>query len=133
MSLYGRDDETWDRLTEAGLEFLIERARLGRPTSYTELNATLMGRTGIPGFEFEHAGERAAIGHLLGLIVKKNYPTTGLMISAMVNYLGANDAGPGFYTYARELGLLPAGASPSAKLEFWVKQVNALHEHYSRT
>ncbi len=48
MSKYGRDDETWAQLTEAGLKFLIERARLGKTTSYTELNAVLERRTGIP-------------------------------------------------------------------------------------
>jgi hypothetical protein len=67
MTMYGRDDETWDRLTQAGLEFLIQRARLGKVTSYTELNATLVRRTGFAGFDFDRADERAAMGHLLGL------------------------------------------------------------------
>ena len=28
MALYGRDDLAWDELARAGLEFLLERARL---------------------------------------------------------------------------------------------------------
>jgi hypothetical protein len=36
------------------------------------------------------------MGHLLYLIVERNRPSTGLMISALVTYLGANDAGTGF-------------------------------------
>ena len=38
---FGRDHADWDLLAEAGEAFLIERARLGRLTSYTELNAVL--------------------------------------------------------------------------------------------
>lgn len=48
MALYGRDDQVWDELARVGLEFLVERARLGKLTSYTELNATLVRRTGCP-------------------------------------------------------------------------------------
>ena len=43
--MYGRDEEDWDQLADAGLAFLIERARLEKLTSYTELNATLQRRT----------------------------------------------------------------------------------------
>lgn len=53
--MYGRDEEDWDQLADAGLAFLIERARLEKLTSYTELNATLQRRTGLPGFDFRRA------------------------------------------------------------------------------
>lgn len=92
MALYGRDDLAWDELARAGLEFLLERARLEKLTSYTELNATLIRRTGLSGFDFSRADERAAMGHLLYLIVELNRQETGLMISALVSYLDANDA-----------------------------------------
>jgi hypothetical protein len=131
VALYGRDDLVWDELARVGLEFLIERARLGKLTSYTELNATLVRRTGLPGFDFSRADERAAMGHLLYLIVELNRPTAGLMISALVSYLDANDAGSGFYGYAQDLGMLPRNASAMQKLEFWAGQVKALHEYYS--
>jgi hypothetical protein len=131
VALYGRDDLVWDELARAGLEFLVERARLGKLTSYTELNATLVRRTGLPGFDFSRADERAAMGHLLYLIVELNRPATGLMISALVSYLDANDAGSGFYGYAQDLGMLPRNASAMQKLEFWAGQVKALHEHYA--
>jgi hypothetical protein len=130
--MHGRDEEAWDRLTDAGLDLLVDRARLKRLTSYTELNATLERRTGLPGFDFERAGERAAMGHLLYLIVERNRPSTKLMISALVTYLDANDAGPGFYAFAKDLGMLPRNASAQAKLDFWVGQVMALHGHYSQ-
>jgi hypothetical protein len=36
------------------------------------------------------ADERAAMGHLLYLIVERNRPSTGLMISALVTHLNAS-------------------------------------------
>ena len=131
MTLYGRDELVWNQLTSAGLEFLIETARLGKLTSYTELNATLMQRTGLPGFDFSRGDERAALGHLLYLIVQLNHPITHLMISALVSYLGGNDAGTGFYALASDLGMMSRQASSQQRLDFWVAQVKALHEYYS--
>jgi hypothetical protein len=131
MALYGRDDLVWEQLADAGLAFLIARARLRKLTSYTELNATLVRRTGLIGFDFSRADERAAMGHLLYLVVEMNRPVTGLMISALVSYLDANDAGGGFYAYAQDLGMLRLNASTQQKLDFWVRQVAALHKYYS--
>ncbi|MFC5911390.1 hypothetical protein [Streptacidiphilus monticola] len=132
MGGFGRSDETWDELVEAGRAFLIERAQLGVTTSYTELNTTLARRTNHPTFDFDRPDERAAMGHLLGLIVEHDHPQTGFMLSALVRYLNANDAGPGFYQLAQQLGLLPKGASANAKLDFWISQVKAAHAHYGR-
>jgi hypothetical protein len=132
VSEYGRDDDTWERLTQVGLEFLIERARLKKVTTYTELDATLMRRTGITGFDFARADERAAMGRLLGLIVERNRPDTNLMITALVHYLDANDAGPGFYALATTLGLLAPRASADQRLDFWISQVNAAYTFYSK-
>ncbi|MFE4665491.1 hypothetical protein ACFRI7_06155 [Streptomyces sp. NPDC056716] len=136
MTAYGRTESEWDLLVDAGRGFLVERAKLGRPTSYTELNVTLARRTGCRAFDFERADERAAMGHLLGLIVVRDREIDPsdppLMLSALVNYLAANDAGPGFYQLAKELGLLPLSASKDEKLAFWIKQVNLLQERHGR-
>ena len=111
MVRYGRSDEEWDLLADAGLAFLAERACLAKLTSYTELNATLERRTGLPGFDFSRADERAAMGHLLLPDRRADRRSTGLMISALVTYLDANDAGTRFYVFAQELGLLSRKAS----------------------
>ncbi|MCP3759106.1 hypothetical protein [Streptomyces sp. TBY4] len=131
--MYGRSEEEWAKLTEAGLEFLLERARQNRPTSYTELNATLVQRVDTSGFDFSRADERAAMGHLLWLIVERNRPESGLMLSALVFYLNSNEAGPGFFGLAQELGQLSAKASRRQKEEFWVDQLRQLEERYSHT
>ncbi|MEU4235268.1 hypothetical protein AB0F17_64300 [Nonomuraea sp. NPDC026600] len=130
--MFGRDGETWDLLVEKGLEFLIEQARLERTTTYTELNAVLARRTGLREFDFSRQDERAAMGHLLGLIVEKNLPEVGFMISALVQYLDVNDAGPGFYHLATEKELLPHRASRNVKTDFWVSQVSAAYRRYGR-
>ncbi|MFI2276571.1 hypothetical protein ACH45F_29860 [Catenuloplanes sp. NPDC020197] len=131
MAGYGRSDEEWGRLTSVGLEFLVERARLEKTTTYTELNVTLRRRAGLQGFDFDQDSERAAMGHLLGLIVEGNRPTTNLLISALVQYLNINDAGPGFYTLAVELGMLSRRSSAMAKQDFWIGQINALYAFYA--
>ena len=134
MSAYGRDENEWDQLTESGRKFLVERARLRKVTTYTELNSILARRTGHRGFDFERAHERAPMGHLLGLIVLRHHEhdpaTSRLMLSALVHYLGADDAGSGFYELAKQLDLLPKKASKADKEEFWISQVNALYDHY---
>lgn len=134
MSGYGRTDSEWDELVEVGRSFLVERAELGKLTSYTELNATLARRTGCRPFDFRRADERAAMGHLLGLIVERDRQIAPseppVMLSALVIYLDANDAGTGFYQLAQELGLLPLSASAGEKFDFWVKQVKRLYERH---
>lgn len=127
--MFGRDQAVWNELIDAGLNYLIEVASNQSIITYTELNDTLKYRVGS-GFDFDRADERGALGHLLGLIVERNYPETNLMISALVTYIGSNDPGPGFYRLAQELGLLRRGVPTSKKLEFWMNQVKSLHAYY---
>ncbi|WP_433420811.1 hypothetical protein ACQP1V_09050 [Microtetraspora malaysiensis] len=132
MSAYGRDDETWDLLIDAGLEFLIEIAREGGTTTYSDLNAALVEHTGLPGFDFERIDERAAIGYLLGEIVKRNRPETGWMISALVLYKGSPDPGPGFFNLAADLYGLTPKPSYEQKIRFWRQNYDGIHGHYRR-
>ena len=131
---FGRSQAEWDHLAAAGEAFLIERARLSRLTSYTELNAVLERRTGLRRFDFGLQADRAAMGHLLGLIVvERNRPVTGIMISALVIYLDGNDAGTGFYRLAQDLGELPPAAlSARVKEQFWVSQVTRIYDYYRK-
>ncbi len=132
MTTYGRPDEAWDLLVAAGIEFLKERAALGRDTSYTEMSVTLARRTGLPEFDFSQQIERAGMGYLLGRIVQETYPSVGAMLSSLVIYLDANDAGPGFYALAEEMRLLPKGASKATKDEFWVGQFKEVLSHFEK-
>jgi hypothetical protein len=127
---YGRDEEEWNELEDAGLEFLLERARLERVTSYTETNTVLAQRTGHRRFDFDQESERAAMGYLLGRISDREVGRTGVLISALVNYLDANDAGPGFYKLAQAKGLLLPGQSRARQWEFWATHVGEVFAAY---
>ncbi|QGV82864.1 hypothetical protein EIZ62_25830 [Streptomyces ficellus] len=109
-------------------------------TTYTELNATLVRRTGLRGFDFTHAEGRAAMGHLLFLIVQDYAADEAriapgrprAMLSALVCYLNANNAGPGFYALAQERELLGRGASALAREKFWLDQLQELYARHGR-
>ncbi len=131
-TLYGRDEASWEELTHAGSAFLVERARLRKVTSYTELNTVLANRTGQPPFDFSQPDGRAAMGRLLGRIVDEAWdPDKKVMLSALVLYLGENDAGPGFYALAADKGLIARNASSATKFDFWATQVRKVHEAYA--
>jgi hypothetical protein len=69
--------------------------RLERVTSYTEMNMVLAQGTGHRCLYFDQESERAAMGYLLGRISDREFHPTGVLVSAIVNYLDANDAGLG--------------------------------------
>lgn len=61
-----------DYLADAGLAFLIERARLAKLAPYTEFSATLEHRAGLPSFDFGCTDEGPTTGRLLYLILERN-------------------------------------------------------------
>lgn len=130
QALYSRSPAEWESLVDGCVRFLREQAALGRTTNYTEVNQTLQRRHAARRFDFDLDSERAAMGHLLGLVVDEEYDATNLMISSIVLYLNENHAGPGFFTKAVELGLLQRNANPDERQAFWVEQVRAVQEHY---
>jgi hypothetical protein len=127
---YGRDDEEWDVLAAAARRFLEERGRLATTTSYTELNAVLARRTDLRPFDFDREDERGAMGYLLGRVTSDTYDQIGAMLSALVQYLNENDAGPGFFELAIEMQLLPRQSTAAQRLEFWVGQVASVHRYF---
>lgn len=131
---YGRDEADWDILAKEGEDFLIEKARSGEYTNYSEMNDKLVRQTGLRRFDFTSAADRAAMGYLLGLIViDRNLPVTKAMISSLVLYRDGSDAGSGFYGLAQDLGLLPPGRlAADVKDAFWIEQVKAIRAHYQR-
>jgi hypothetical protein len=123
---YGRTGAEWEALEAAGWEFLVSQARLGRTTSYTEMNTVLARRTGVREFDFDLDGERHAMGELLGQLSERSFGVGRLLISVLVQYLSANDAGPGFYDLATRKHLLRPRPSQDEKLVFWVQHVKAV-------
>lgn len=128
---FGRSDDEWDSIVEDAVAFLVDQARLKRIVSYSDLNSALARRGHTP-FNFDIESDRTAIGYLLGDATRHTVGDTKTMLSAIVVYLNRNDAGPGFYKLAVELGLLPNTATPEDKLQFWSAQVGKVHEKYAR-
>jgi hypothetical protein len=115
-SVKGRTGAEWEALDTAGWEFLVSQARLGRTTSYTEMNTVLARRTGVHEFDFDLDSERHAMGELLSQFSDRSFSTARLLISVLVQYLNANDAGPGFYDLAARKHLLRPRPSQDEKL-----------------
>ncbi len=134
--IYGRTELEWEALEAAGWDFLVNRAREPDPTTdYTEMNNELATRTGQPSWNFNYTKDRAAMGELLGRLVDRSYAETkdrlggGLMISALVMFLGGNGVGRGFYGKAVKLNLIPSERmSQEAKDAFWIGQMNGVVE-----
>jgi hypothetical protein len=129
---YGRPESEWDELENACLDFLVERARVGL-TNYTDLNRELVGRTGLAAFDFGEAADRAALGHLLGLVADRTFADSGLLISALVTCLRGDGSAAGFFGLAAEHGLISATATALEREAFWSGHVRSVQERYGRT
>lgn len=133
-----RTAEQFDELVDETCRFLADIARAKRLTSYTELNTVLAQRTGQPAFDFAQAAERSRIALVLRDACLREIEKGGrYMLTSIVTYLGANDAGPGFFALAVELGdkldrPLRERASKDAKLTFWVEQTQAVFDAYAK-
>lgn len=71
------------------------------------------------------------MGAVLGEVATSQLTEAGALVSAIVVYLGQNDAGPGFFKLASALSLLAPKSSAEQKLVFWADQVKRIHEHYA--
>jgi hypothetical protein len=122
---YGRTEEEWDHLEDVGWKFLKERARLPNTTSYTEMNAVLVRRAGLsPAFDFNQQADRAAMSYLLRRIGDRSFAASGLLITALVQFLNENDAGQGFFDLAYSKKLIPRPRLPELeRLTFWSQHV----------
>ena len=130
---YGYTAEEWEHLIERGLEFLKERARLGRFTSYTEFAYAMLtklarGDSGHPGFS---EGHRHWVRTALGQISQRSLEADGVMATALVVHLNEDTPGEGFFALAAELGRLPADATANAKEDFWRGEVARVRRRYA--
>jgi hypothetical protein len=69
------------------------------------------------------------MGELHGQLSERGFGEASLLISVLVQYLNANEAGPGFYQLAQRKELLWPHASADERLTFWVSQFNAVYAH----
>nr|WP_182633782.1 hypothetical protein [Dietzia sp. DQ11-71] len=125
---YGISDDDWERQIEVAIRYLKRVAGLRRVTSYTELNREISEKTGLARFDFTHPEGRNAMSELLGEVVERTVDELGAMLSAVVLYIDENDAGPGFYSLAVDLGRLPADATSDQRIRQWSEEVAAAQD-----
>ena len=129
--MFDRSDDEWAAIVDDTTSILQDQARLRRVTSYSDVNSALARRGHRP-FDFSAQSDRTAMGAVLGDVVHRTIGDTGAMLSALVAYIDRNDAGPGFYALAVQLGLLRNTATADDKLVFWSGQVAKVHDLYAR-
>ena len=104
---------------------LIEVARNKGTTTYGEIGPIV----GI--LDFSNPGSGIQIGEILGEISKYEHSCGRPMLSALVTYKDEPKPGPGFFTLARELGLLMR-TDKDAELEFFAQELRKVHDHWSK-
>lgn len=129
--IWGREESEWNELVDATTEFLAEQAHLPRTTTYTELTSVLQRRTGAPRVRLRQGRRPGRHGAPLGEVARAQLPTVGALVSSIVLYLNANDAGGGFYRLAVDLKLLAPKPTADQRLAFWSSQLNATYAHYA--
>lgn len=128
-TLYGRNDDEWETLVDAALDFLIDVAKARTKTTGADLSLELARRTGHPGFDVDCERDRIAIGELLRQVVDLTYADAQAMLSAVVTWHGSGNADEYFYRHATQRQWLTPGED---RLEFLARQVSGVHDHYSR-
>lgn len=85
----------------------------------------------LAGLDMDRQADRTAIGQILGDISKCEHIQGRPMLSAIVVQRGSNTPGHGFFTLARNLGLL-VGNAPMVEEAFHVSEVNKVHAYWSK-
>lgn len=70
-------------------------------------------------------------GQMLGEVTMREHRFGRPMISAVVVSSGDHVPGSGFYGLARELGLLPDGATKGQEVAFWKTQLEAVYAEWA--
>lgn len=135
---YNRTEEEWEELIEAAIEMLLEQGRMANPTlTYSQFNDLLAERTGQPKFEFRSPQGQVAVGEVLAEVNNRTLQDVEALIgrkallSVLVMRKGSSDHGGGFYTYARQHGMLMS-ASAAAKDKFFVQQLKDIGVYCTR-
>ena len=71
------------------------------------------------------------VGQILGEIAEDEYDQNRPLLTA-VAVLTSGGAGGGFFTLSRELGLLEEGLSKEADQAYWVTELEAVYDVYSK-
>lgn len=104
---------------------LVDLARAQRLTTYSDIAP-------LAGLSMDVDQDRERISQLLGEIVVHEVRQGRPMLTAIVVHRGSdNNPGEGFFAIATELGLFNGSRQQLPRLEFWVRQVQLVNDHWS--
>jgi hypothetical protein len=104
---------------------LLVLARGQRLTTYSDIAP-------LAGLSMDSEEDRERISRLLGEIVLHENAAGRPMLTALVVHRGNdNNPGEGFFAIAYELGRFNGSRQQLPRLEFWVAQVQEVHQYWA--
>ncbi len=117
--------ETWrdpvDETTKAIRDKILSVAKAKGTINYSEIAP-------LAQLDMSRELDRQRIGSILDDISRAEHLAGRPLLSAVVIRRDTNNPGTGFFELARELGLLSANEERD---EYWVKELNRVHQHWS--
>ena len=103
---------------------LLELARAERLTTYSDIAP-------LAGLSMSNDADRDRISELLGEILTHEVSEGRPLLTAIVVHRGNdNNPGEGFFSVSTELGHFNGSRDPLLRLEFWVRQVQAVNTYW---
>ena len=111
-------------MNKAIYDRLIQLARDQKLATYGEIAP-------LAGLSMDNDAHRETMSTILAEIARHEQSLGHPMLTAIVVHRGRdNNPGDGFYALAREFGLFGGSRDQFKRLQFWVDQVKAVHEHW---
>ncbi|MDS0850434.1 hypothetical protein [Burkholderia cenocepacia] len=86
----------------------------------------------LAGLSMDREADRNTISQILGEILRQEAASGRPLLTALVVHRGAdNNPGEGFFAESTELGRFNGSRSKMERLEFWVREVAAVHEYWA--
>jgi hypothetical protein len=124
---YGFPSGEWESARAWVKRRLQQVARREATIAYSDLTGE-MARAGL--VELDPRG--SPLAGMLGQISTLEHEEGRPMVSAVVVHKDGDAApGPGFWNFARKLGL-DAGTGPHAELEFWTQELGRCYAYWSK-
>lgn len=98
---FGFSDQEWERMVEAGYDYLAKRAARGQISDYTSVSGEVARTAGVRVEAWQYA-----FHWVLGDIATKSYRDKRVLLTAVVTYRNSTEAGVGLFNIAQQLGVI---------------------------
>lgn len=104
---------------------LLALAREGKLTTYSDIAP-------LAGLSMDREADREAISQILVEILRQEVACGRPLLTAIVVHRGDdNTPGEGFFAESTQLGLYNGSRAQMTRLEFWVREVSAVHQYWA--